>query len=990
MRTVVCRRPLEPWARLRHFPSVEPVPTPCPSEQSLDGYVRGTASGLERDEVETHLASCAPCRAVVAAVANVATAEPSTGGELDLPAASDRYEWAEPVGEGAMGVVYAAYDRFLDRKVAIKVIRGDAAPREAARRRRLLAESRALARVTHPNVVTVHDVGIYDDELFIAMEFVDGASLRQWLAARQRSWTEILDVFDAALAGLAAVHDAGLVHRDFKPDNVLVGDDGDVKVTDFGLVRGSVGPGSTATLSVHSGSQSLTADGELVGTPAYLAPELFDGGAATEKSDQFAACVALYEALYDRRPFNAPTIEALAQRVGAGDIDEPPAAKVPRRVARVLRRGLAVDPGGRYASIATLAQTLRDARRTRRPRRNLVLGAGLVVVLGASATWVQANQPDPCPPHAGALQSHHRAKVEQAMTAAGPIGRDASTVLLAEIDEWSRRWAAAGDEACAAVHVERRHDDAWLTRAEACLETQRVELAALVTAADRVDARRAWRTVDLARRLPSPEICNQADLAPARAQSDAALDELRATVRAAVYTGDLETARGKIDPLAAMAEDAVDPKLRARALAGAGAAAMEAGRPDDAAMLLGRATEAAIAADAPATTARALLHRVQLEGVWRGHAQQARAFAELARAHVAVLDDPRLEAQLEFTLGNIARSRDDYPLAKEHCDRAVALLDPGTTPLRTFAAAKMCVADMEVQLGDLDRAHGIYEGLVHRVEEHFGDKHPLLGGLYNGLGAVALERDDPAAAERAWRQALRVTEATRGDRDVRTIGLRANLSTALYRQGREDEGRQLLMDAIDVARGTLGPLHPTLAGLLSNLAAEYLEAGDHAAARPWLEQAAAALPQDEQYRLSRADISGNLGLSYLPDDPGAARPHLRRAVDLTVEAVGEKDERVAFQLIALAECELIDEQPKEALTLLRRAEVIYATSERTPAARHARLQFRLSQAVFFAKEGAKPRAEATALALRATELNAESGFVVPRPELEAWVEFLRG
>jgi tetratricopeptide (TPR) repeat protein/tRNA A-37 threonylcarbamoyl transferase component Bud32 len=960
----------------------------CPDEDELDAYVRGETSPARRRAIEAHLSDCADCRCVVATAARVATVSPSAhdpNADVELPAPSERYTWLEPLGQGAMGIVYRAYDRFLDRDVAIKVLRDDGTPLAASARRRLLGESRALARVTHPNVVTVHDVGVDDGELFIAMELVRGASLRRWLEVQTRSWPQILEVFDAALAGLAAIHDAGLVHRDFKPDNVLVGDDGSVKVTDFGLVRGSAGPSLATTPNADVLGHSLTRDGDLVGTPAYLAPELFGTGTATASSDQFAACVALHEALHGRRPFEATTLAALAERVTRGELASMPRSAVPRRIGTVIRRGLAVDPARRYPSIRALAAALREARARRRSRGAIVASVAAVLAIGAGVASVSAPV-DPCVAEASPFSGPRRQLVEDALARRGPTGKEAAPVFAAELDRWSQGWADTRQVACEATRVEHSHDETWLAAAQACSDAQLVELSAVVHAAERVE--NAWKAVDLARELPSPRRCEDPEPARARTQDDLALDELRASVKAATYIGDLSTVEAHLDALVGSADAATDLRLRAGALAVAGRAAMEVGRRDDAAQILERATEAAVAAHAPATAAAALLDRVQLEGVWRGHPQQARAFAELARAHVAVAGDPRLEAQLEFTLGNIARSRDEIPDAMAHCERAMQLLDPNTTPAATLAAVRMCVADMHVQLGELDRAEAIYRALADEIANTFSDEHPMLGGIMNGLGAVALERGDAPAAEQHWQEALRLTRATRGERDPRIVGILANVSSALERQGQVGEGRRLLHDAIDLGRELHGPRHAIVSALLSNLAASYLENDEPQAARPWLEQASAALPDDETYLLSRASIAGNLGLSYLPDDPQEARPHLQRAIDLATEAVGADHEEVAFHLVELAECELLAERPRLALPLLRRAEAIYDAGGETAASRRARVAFRQSQAVFFAEDGEDPRGEARRLAARARALDREQPAPVAHPELEAWIAFL--
>jgi serine/threonine protein kinase len=243
------------------------------------------------------------------------------------------------LGEGGMGVVYAAYDQRLDRKVAVKRMRSDHRDESIAqsRRRMLLREAQALARLNHPNVVAVHDVLEVEGRVYVAMEYVPGSTLSTWVRKQKRSWREIVDSFLWAGRGLAAAHRAGLIHRDFKPDNVLVGDDGRVRVTDLGLVLASdselpepVVPRSGRATTAVPLSNELTEHGDVVGTPGYVAPELYRGERANERADQFSFCVALYEALHGHKPFPGGTaLEIVAAslrgelRDAANDSDVP-------------------------------------------------------------------------------------------------------------------------------------------------------------------------------------------------------------------------------------------------------------------------------------------------------------------------------------------------------------------------------------------------------------------------------------------------------------------------------------------------------------------------------------------------------------------------------------------------------------------------------------------------------------------------------------------
>ena len=293
------------------------------------------------------------------------------------------------LGAGAMGVVYVAHDRELDRRVALKVLKGTG-DQEALLR--LQREGQAMARVTHPNVITVHEAGIQGRIVFLAQELLDGGSLRQWLE-QPHSQREILDKFITAGRGLAAAHKAGLVHRDFKPDNVLLGKDGRVRVSDFGLARSLAGiealdrtldlRGGTPPEDTHTPMARMTRTGAVMGTPLYMSPEQHRGEHADERSDQFSFCVALYEALYGDVPFPGKTAVALADAVIAGRMQPPPkGAKVPAHLRRVLLRGLTTDPAQRYPSMdALLADLAYDP--ARKLRRVGIAAAIVVLVAGA-------------------------------------------------------------------------------------------------------------------------------------------------------------------------------------------------------------------------------------------------------------------------------------------------------------------------------------------------------------------------------------------------------------------------------------------------------------------------------------------------------------------------------------------------------------------------------------------------------------------------------
>jgi predicted Ser/Thr protein kinase len=298
-----------------------------------------------------------------------------------------RYEIDSRLGSGGMGVVYRAHDPDLDRPVAVKLLHGESSDDDKARAR-MLREARALAKLSHPNVITVYDVGTDAGQVFVAMELVAGRDLRRWLDEHgDAAWRQVLELFIAAGRGLEAAHEVALVHRDFKPENVLVGDDGRVRVLDFGLARmhrpvdgptaedppkgdvvATTGEGTAparhdiASLPTAALAGGLTETGVLIGTPLYMAPELYAGKPADVRSDQFAFCASLYEGLYHQLPFGSRNLAAHVEAVRAGRLVEPPAdSPVPVPIWRVIARGLDPDPDARWRSIATLLGELERA-----------------------------------------------------------------------------------------------------------------------------------------------------------------------------------------------------------------------------------------------------------------------------------------------------------------------------------------------------------------------------------------------------------------------------------------------------------------------------------------------------------------------------------------------------------------------------------------------------------------------------------------------------
>ena len=378
----------------------------CPAENTLLGYVGGILDDESGQEVERHLDGCSTCRFLFAELAradgggapaaSMATAL-GLANPLELPTGTvvGRYVIVGLEGRGGMGVVYKAFDPELDRTIALKVVGLAGLGRGAEEARlRLAREARTLAQLSHPNVVAVHDVGTFEGDVFLAMEFVHGRTLRAWLREREPGPREVLAVFLAAGAGLAAAHRVGIVHRDFKPDNVMVGDDGRVRVLDFGLARSAVAPArdDTAASPALVAGSALTREGAIVGTPGYMAPEQDRGGEVDARSDQFSFCAALFEALYGRLPFDGATYAEMSENRLAGEIASPPALRgVSARVRRALLDGLRVDPDERHRDMDALLAELDQRPRATRRR---IAAALLAVAAAASGGWARLGPRD--------------------------------------------------------------------------------------------------------------------------------------------------------------------------------------------------------------------------------------------------------------------------------------------------------------------------------------------------------------------------------------------------------------------------------------------------------------------------------------------------------------------------------------------------------------------------------------------------------------------
>ena len=444
-----------------------------------------------------------------------------------------KYRLDRILGEGGMGVVWAAHDPDLERKVAIKVLRY-AQPAQQLRQR-LLREARAMAKLKHPNVLTVYEVGTVADRDYIAMELVEGTSLDRWLAAsppHEEVWNAIL----ASGRGLAAAHDAGVVHRDFKPHNVLRSREGRVLVTDFGLARGLLGESDSAAIDARLDPNTtpfeqtlearksddvldspLTQTGALIGTPAYMAPEQYLGAAPDPRTDQFAFCVTVWQALTGDRPFKGQSLDEMRKSASAGTAHLQ--AKIPRVVRAVLDRGLDPHPEKRWPSLEELLDALERAGKAPARRRQLAIAAGAVgaatLLVGVA---VMINRSDPKVKTGCDNAELEFAEAWSPSVRAELARKGAQPQAFARVadafDQFRDRWVASYEKVCRAKNAPAFRDRI------ACLAGLRDQVAAFIYLLREAEPR-AFEVFDPHGVLPTVALCEgPAPTAPAAIPTD--------------------------------------------------------------------------------------------------------------------------------------------------------------------------------------------------------------------------------------------------------------------------------------------------------------------------------------------------------------------------------------------------------------------------------------------------------------------------------------
>jgi hypothetical protein len=726
----------------------------CLGDDAIAQLIDGQLGQAERAAVHAHIDRCEACRALVADAVR-------DGDAADAPLAPGsvlgRYVVVDVLGAGAMGVVYGAWDPQLERRIALKLLRPDREPGDASR---LLREAQAMARLQHPNVVAVHDVGTIGERVFVAMELVDGDTLAGWLHAGRRSWRAIVDVFEQVGEGLVAAHRAGLVHRDFKPDNVLVGRDGRARVGDFGLAHAAHRAGTGLAAGPIG---ALTRTGALVGTPAYMAPEQFGGGIADARSDQFAFCLALYEALYGERPFAGEDLEALHRAMVAGEVRRPPAAsQVPARVRRIVLRGLATDPARRHRDMRAVLDDLARAERVRGTRVAVAAIVGMTAFAIAGMT-MRRHGPAPC---SGADEvwgdtwsDGERAAVR---TAFEHTGRPGAAFAFDRIDRalasFRTSWVATERRVCEATRVHHVQSDALLAARMQCLDDRRRDAVAVAGVLASADAGVVDDFATLLDGLGSVDACASVRASGAQEPQGSAvaalrdrLAEAKALDEAGRYDRGLAIARAAAGEAHRLGANTLEAELLYRRahlerMANAG----------DAVATLHAAAETALAAQDDGTAADAWTYLSYLVGFDAGQRGEGERWSSYAAAAIRRLggDDLREASRLHYLFGIIYTDEQRGDEAAALLARARELIDRAGAPDRMVIRHLQDRGAFALQRGKLDEAYAAYRSERERAERVAGPDNPGLSTDLDNEAIALVMLGRPAEAVPIYRHAL--------------------------------------------------------------------------------------------------------------------------------------------------------------------------------------------------------------------------------------------
>ncbi len=903
----------------------------------------------------------------------------------------DRYRIEGEVGAGGMSVVYAARDVELNREVALKVMRRDVG--ESHDQHQLIEEARALAGLNHANIVPVYDVGYANDgRLYMSMELVRGKSLRAWIEARPRSVAEILGVLIGAGRGLAAAHARSLVHCDFKPSNVLVGEDGRVRVVDFGIARRVLLSETITARSVGDDSDTRDPDRkrpQVIGTPRYMSPEQMRAHPLDAKTDQFSFCLTLYEALYGQLPFLGTSNRQRLRNIVHGNIrKQPRGSLVSGRVHAIVTRGLAASPDDRWRSMDELLHAL---GRAKHPTRRWVPVVAATAVGCAMGAVTFASREPPCASTQGELDavwnSTRRDRLRDAFRASGlPTADDEFERVDARVSAFATEWAASRLRAC---EDEASPNEVRVAQ-RSCLRRALEQLGVLVEVLGSADLTTVRDANIAVAALPDIGLCESGaatgggDIPEHLRDRVEALDEQLSTAPLLVTLHRYRRAEELTSRILHEAEQLGHPPLLAEAQYRRADVLASRGLQNDAAELFEKAFHTAQTARMDALAAEIAVDLQLTYGYRLAQPKLAERWTKLARAAVERLgDDGAQRAEFVRTEGLIALRGSDFATARERFEASLAIYEridhPDPLP-KAEASSNLGIACLE--MGLLDEAEEALRRALTLTEGEVGPYNTRLISIINNLGSLAQARGAHEAALEYFERVYQAELALFGPVDVRIAMSLNNLGSSLSALRRDDEAVGYYQRSI--AAYESGDHHGVdLARPVGNLAVAHMRAGE-------LDQAEAALLRaieliEAESGPMQADLSihwFNLASVRLQrQEYDRAREALERCNEIDEAALGHDHPNVAQNLAALASVHVNLDEPAEARRLLEQALTIFANFELDPVT-VSYTEFELAKLLW--NDGKRERA-------RALVSNAERVFrsagAAAKPQLDGLLEW---